>query len=120
MRISNRGRFRTFVQDDGSPIVASIDAEIASAPSVRNGKTYMRVSVSDPIFQTIDAEIRRAQPDLGFAPLVQNKLFVKLAVGSHLVDATLREGDRAHLDLRLGTFGAFGYCWIASTAYKLE
>jgi hypothetical protein len=120
MRISARGKFRTLVHDDGQPVTASIDTTLVGDPALRNGKMYIRVPVKDPIFHQVDVEIRRAQPDMTFTPLAQNKLFVKFSVSSHLIDPSLRSGDPVHLDLRLGTFGPFGYCWIASAAYKLD
>jgi hypothetical protein len=117
MKVSPRGRFKTIVHDDGSPILISVTTKLLAVPQDRNSQKYARVQNGDPLFDRVDAEIRKAQPDIEFSPVTSSGVIVKIGPRG-LIDPDLHTGDDVDVHARLGNFGKFGYCWVATHIIK--
>ena len=117
MKAVQRGKFKTLVHPDGSPVTMDFEARIASAPQPSGGKTYARLSISEEIqsrLADVHATIKRHQPDVEYSPLLSNGTLVVKLGAKALVDHDLAVLDTVHVQMKLGSFGQFGYCWVAS------
>ena len=126
-RVVRRGRFRTLFRDDG-PVEVRVAGEVATPPHEVGGKTYLTVTVIDAdaaaALAEVDARVRAEAGGLAFSPLGHGNLVVKVPRDVRWASADgepwdPREGARLELELRLGSFGGFGYCWLARRISRL-
>ena len=134
-RVVRRGRFRTLFRDDG-PVEVRVAGEVATPPHEVGGKTYLTVTVIDAdaaaALAEVDARVRAEAGGLAFSPLMpragggagHGNLVVKVPRDVRWASADgepwdPREGARLELELRLGSFGGFGYCWLARRISRL-
>lgn len=121
-----RGKFRTLVlRGGGEPVTAKLfGCRVASVTSA-GGKRYAALDVSAlavpcGTLAEVDEAIRAAQKDLRFSPLRRlpggtQGLHVKIpptAAWDGGGAVTLLPEQRVDAWVRLGNFGAFGYCWL--------
>jgi hypothetical protein len=123
MKVSQRGRFRTLVHANNAPIDVIFETTLVKAPHISNGKMYATVSVDrDDAFQKIiveaDMAIKVHEPTLDYSPLFANGTLVIKIAPNALADQDLAAEDRVRIHMRLGNFGGFGYCWIASNIFR--
>lgn len=114
MRIVTRGKFKTLVHDDNTPVVAEFEATVMQAPRLVNGKMYVTVSLdpSNSIVYVVDEEIKRYQP-VQYSPVLKNgTLLVMKIAGDALADRDVAVLDVVDIRAKLGSFGDFGYCWV--------
>jgi len=119
-----RGRMRTLVdRETGAAVTASLRGVVViQPPHDSNGKTYMTVKVDadDPgvrIIRDADAAIRHTVGDLDYAPILGECLVVKIPRRC-LIDDGIAAKDCVDIDVTLGNFASFGYCWLASMVAK--
>lgn len=115
MKISQRGTYKTLVEDDGSPVIITFSTIVFVVPWEKNGKTYVRVKATDDIFQIVDDIIRRAEPDLEFSPFAREGVTLKVAAKGLIGDVSVAE--QVQVTAKLGNFGKFGYCWNVSSLF---
>jgi len=123
MKVVQRGRFRTLVSANNAPLDVVFETVLVKAPRISNGKTYATVAVDlDDAFQKIiveaDTAIKVQEPTLDYSPLFANGTLVIKIAPNALADPDLTEGDHVRIHMRLGNFGSFGYCWVASNIYR--
>jgi hypothetical protein len=76
------------------------------------------VLCDDPFVHTVDEFIKQQQqPDIGYSPLRGHSLILKLGAFA-LVDPDLAVFDDVMVHAKLGNFGSFGYCWIATNIFR--
>lgn len=120
MRIQQRGRFKTVVLDDSSTIqyicrgiVQHIKDDIYC---------HLRIESPDMIqkIEEIDGFIRKHQP-IPFSPWLQGAQTLVLKKAARCIcpspDTIL--GQEVEVDIRLGNFGSFGYCWLVHKIFLL-
>jgi hypothetical protein len=78
------------------------------------------VLCDDPRVLEVDAFIRTQQPDLEYSPLRGHVLILKIAPRNALVDPDLAVFDEVMVRAKLGNYGVFGYCWIATNVYRMH
>ena len=108
---------------NNAPIDVVFETTLVKAPRISNGKMYATLAVNlDDTFQKIiveaDREIKVHEPTLDYSPLFANGTLVIKIAPNALADPDLAEGDHVRVHMRLGNFGSFGYCWIASNMYR--
>ena len=126
--VAPRGKFRTLLDPatGAPPAVRLFGCAVATATS-SGGKSY--VALAPPpgdqpglaAARAVDESIRAAQKPLGFSPLRAGRLHVKVpargvryetADGEETPAWPLGAGATVDVEIRLGAFGAFGYCWL--------
>lgn len=125
-RVAARGTMNTLVErESGAPVATSLRRVVViQPPHDSNGKTYMTVKV-DPddagtrIVRDADAFIRRAVGDLDYDPILGDCLVVKIPKRC-LIDDGIVARDTVDIDVTLGNFASFGYCWLASMVAKTK
>lgn len=117
MKVAPRGRYQTVVHDDNSPVTIVFATTISTAPRVRDSKTYVSVLCDDPRVVEVDTFIKQQQPNIEYSPLRGHSLILKLAPKA-LVDPDLAVFDEVMVHAKLGNFGSFGYCWIATNIFR--
>ena len=118
MKIARRGRFKTVVNDDTTSVTYIGSGTVAKAPHLTNDKMYVTLAPKDTTFLAdVDAFIRSVQP-IEFSPLFSSGDLVVKILPRALVDKDLAAGDAVEFHLTLGNFGAFGYCWTATSLFK--
>jgi hypothetical protein len=137
MRVQRRGKFRTLVADDGSPVRAELyNCVVTRTSTGPSGKAYVTLDLTHArgagrgVLTSVDARVRReAAPE--FSPLAGDvttpgttpaTLVVKVPAGGCVKYETREGAADAPFDLasglavdavlKLGVFGSFGYCWI--------
>ena len=123
MKAEARGKFRTLVHDDGAPITARCRAVVHSPPKLSGGKMYATIALGgcDETFAAVDRAIKQLVPRIDYSPLLASgRLLVVKIAGTALCDADLAAGDEVEVHMKLGNFGNFGYCWIASNFFKSQ
>lgn len=124
--VSKRGRFNTLVRQDGTTISAALPGcTVVAPPHVAQtvDKTFMtvrlpQITVHDyALVRDVDAAIRRHAKDLDYSPLRGDTLVVKIP-GKCLIDPNLRAGEIVDIDISLGNYGSFGYCWLANVVAR--
>jgi len=125
MKPAPRGRFKTLVHDDGSPVTLVFHGTISVSPRVTaGGKTYTTIIISPEhpehqLIHTVDTVIRAYQPNIAYSPILsQGRLLVVKIAATALADPDLVKGDRVEVHMKLGNYGAFGYCWVASNIFR--
>jgi hypothetical protein len=122
MKAATRGTLRTLVHEDNSPVTTVIRARVAQPPRDRGGKTYVTLIVNrdeHALVYEVDTVIHTHQPKIEYSPVLSGgtRLVVKIA-RTALADPGIQQGDCVEAHLKLGNFGSFGYCWIASNIFK--
>jgi hypothetical protein len=97
-------------------VSATFSTIVFVKPWEKNGKTYVRVKATIDLFKRVDAAIRNVEPDLEFSPFLMEGVTLKFGAGA-LVDRGVQVGDTVRATVKLGNFGAFGYCWIVSSLF---
>lgn len=123
MKVVQRGRFRTLVHANNAPIDVIFETTLVKAPHISNGKMYATVAVDlDDEFQKViveaDTAIKVHEPTLDYSPLFANGTLVIKIAPNALADPDLAEEDHVRIHMRLGNFGGFGYCWVASNIFR--
>lgn len=108
---------------NNAPLDVIFETTLVKAPRISNGKMYATVAVNlDDEFQKLiveaDREIKVHEPNLDYSPLFANGTLVVKIAPNALADTDLAEGDHVRIHMRLGNFGGFGYCWIASNIFR--
>jgi hypothetical protein len=119
MRIQQRGRFKTVVHDDSSTIQYICRGILQHIKD----DIYCHLRIDSPEMiqniEEIDAFIRKHQP-LPFSPWLQGAqtLVLKKAARCVMCDDSVI-GQEVEVDIRLGNFGSFGYCWLVHKIFLL-
>lgn len=117
MKVAPRGRYQTVVHDDDSLITIDFTTSISCAPRQRDSKTYVSVLCDDPRVLEIDTFIKHQQPNIEYSPLRDHSLILKIAPKA-LMDPDLAVFDEVTVRAKLGNFGSFGYCWVATNIFR--
>ena len=129
MKVARRGKFNTLVTRAGDTVVAELyGCTVVREPHLSSGKTYATLDVAQArgsgvaVLRNVDVRIRReAAPE--FSPLrPDGTLVIKIPPhvrcetreGAAAPQFTPCKGQVVDAVLRLGAFGAFGYCWLAT------
>ncbi len=124
MKLAPRGRFKTLVQEDGSPVGTVLRTTVSRAPKVSGGKTYVILDVPEANrshMALVDDCIKAYQPGLEYSPLLNDGMLLVAKIASNaLADTNLESGDLVEAHMKLGNFGSFGYCWIVSNIFKVQ
>lgn len=118
MRVQQRGKFKTVVHDDGSTIQLICQGTLQQ----KTDENYYHLLIDPqhvPRIEEIDAFIRTNQP-ISFSPWLQGaqSLVLKRYARCPLVNDDW-VGKRVEVDIRLGNFGSFGYCWLVHKVFVL-
>lgn len=124
MKRVQRGKFHTLVRHDDSTVHVVLATKLVKEPRLVSGKTYATIAISRdiaPDIYEVDNSIKTYQPDIAYSPVLSNGrlLVIKLAPNA-LVDDALTSGEPVEAHLRLGNYGSFGYCWIATNLVRRE
>ena len=122
---ARRGKFKTLVHPDNSPVTLAFQTTVAAAPKIVSGKTYVSVCLDDraadqALIYQVDAAIKEHQSDIEYSPILRGAKALVVKVGSKaLADPDLAVLDRVEVHMKLGNFGKFGYCWVASNIFRV-
>ena len=123
MKVETRGKFRTLVHDDGAPVTARCRATVHVAPRLSGGKTYATLALGGgcpPVFGAVDAMIKELVPDLAYSPLLAGGRLLVIKIAPTALAEEAGVGETVEVHLKLGNFGSFGYCWVASNFFKAQ
>ena len=127
-RTVRKGRFDTLVHANGMPISAALPGcTVITPPHVAHtvDKVFMTVRMPGTdthdyaIIKKTDDAIRRLMGgQIDYSPVRGDTLVIKIPKKC-LIDDGIRAGELVDIDVSLGNFGSFGYCWLANVVAKL-
>ncbi len=133
MQVSRRGKFSTLTTRDGAPLRAEVYACTVLRETTNGRNRFVTLDLTTARGAGVDVlrradDVIRREANPGFSPLTRRAgedgggtVIAKLAGddvrfetwdGGFAVPFDLVPGMCVDVELRLGAFGAFGYCWL--------
>lgn len=120
MRIQKRGRFSTLVHDDGSAIQRVFHTTYKKT-TCTGDTLYAHLDVPEDIkgfLEDVDAAIRNIA-QVGFSPYLRGSNTLVVKKGPRCDPLPEGTDVKVDVEIKLGNFGAFGYCWVLARCVQI-